>query len=118
VETLKRYGMNAADAEITRVASTWAREFDANSLLILGRAMESYDVTPSLNGIRVPILYVLSRTDVLFPPSLAPGVMSSLRDAGVDASYFEIDSDLGHTASGADAAKWAPALRDFMARLP
>jgi homoserine O-acetyltransferase len=118
VETLKRYGMNAADAEITRVASTWAREFDANSLLILGRAMESYDVTPSLNRIRVPILYVLSRTDVLFPPSLAPGVMSSLRDAGVDASYFEIDSDLGHTASGADAAKWAPALRDFMARLP
>lgn len=118
VETLKRYGMNASDAEITRVASTWAREFDANSLLILGRAMESYDVTPELNRIRVPVLYVLSRTDVLFPPSLAPGVMSSLREAGVDASYFEIDSDLGHTASGADAPKWAPALRDFMARLP
>lgn len=118
VETLKRYGMNASDAEITRVASIWAREFDANSLLILGRAMESYDVTPDLRRIRVPVLYVLSRTDVLFPPDLAPDVMSSLRDAGVDASYFEIDSDLGHTASGADAAKWAPGLRDFMARLP
>jgi len=117
IETLKRYGTDASDAEIERIASAWAREFDANSLLILGRAMENYDVTPELRRIRVPVLYVLSRTDVLFPPSLAPGVMQDLRNAGVDASYFEIDSDKGHLASGADAAKWAPALREFMGRL-
>ena len=117
VETLKRYGMNASEAEITRIATVWANEFDANSLLILGRAMESYDVTPDLHRIRVPVLYVLSRTDELFPPSLAPAVMADLRKAGVDASYFEIDSELGHLASGADAAKWAPALRAFMDRL-
>ena len=79
--------------------------------------MELYDVTPELKRIRVPVLYVLSRTDELFPPSLAPGVMASLREAGVEASYFEIDSELGHLASGADAAKWAPALREFMGRL-
>jgi len=117
VETLKRYGMNASEAEITRLASVWAKEFDANSLLILGRAMEAYDVTPELRRIRVPVLYVLSRTDELFPPSLASEVMDALRGAGVHASYFEIDSDRGHLASGADAAKWAPALREFMARL-
>ncbi len=118
VETLKRYGMDAErEAEITRLASVWANEFDANSLLILGRAMETYDVTPELAKIRVPVLYVLSRTDALFPPSLAPGVISSLRAVRVDASYFEIDSDQGHLASGADAAKWAPALRGFMQRL-
>jgi homoserine O-acetyltransferase len=118
VETLKRYGMGPdREAEITRAATAWAKEFDANSLLILGRAMESYDVTPDLARIRVPVLYVLSRTDELFPPSLAPGVMQSLRKAGVDATYFEIDSDQGHLASGADAAKWAPALREFMQRL-
>ena len=117
VETLKRYGMDASDAEITRIASVWAREFDANSLLILGRAMEAYDVTPELHRIRVPVLYVLSRTDELFPPSLAPDVIQMLRDAGVTASYFEIDSDKGHLASGADAAKWAPVLREFMAKL-
>jgi homoserine O-acetyltransferase len=117
VETLQRYGMNASEAEITRLASVWANEFDANSLLILGRAMEAYDVTPELHRIRVPVLYVLSRTDELFPPSLAPGVMDDLRKAGVEADYFEIDSDNGHLASGADAAKWAPALRDFMRAL-
>jgi homoserine O-acetyltransferase len=117
IETLKGYGMAAADAEIERVAAVWAREFDANSLLILGRAMEVFDVTPDLRRIRVPLLYVLSRTDALFPPGLAPEVMDLLQKAGVTATYFEIDSDKGHLGSGADAAKWAPALRDFMARL-
>jgi homoserine O-acetyltransferase len=128
VETLKGYGMDASlaarfpdpaarEAEIVRLATPWASEFDANSLLILGRAMESYDVTPQFPRIRVPVLYVLSRTDALFPPSLAPGVIAGLRGAGVDADYFEIDSDHGHLASGADAAKWAPVLRDFMRRI-
>jgi homoserine O-acetyltransferase len=118
IETLKRYGMEAArEAKIVRLAAEWAKEFDANSLLILGRAMESFDVTPEMAKIRVPVLYVLSRTDVLFPPSLAPGVIDRLCKAGVDATYFEIDSDQGHLASGADAAKWAPALREFMQRV-
>jgi homoserine O-acetyltransferase len=74
-------------------------------------------VTPDLRRIRVPLLYVLSRTDALFPPGLAPEVMDLLQKAGVAATYFEIDSDKGHLASGADAGKWAPALREFMARL-
>jgi homoserine O-acetyltransferase/O-succinyltransferase len=113
MDTLRRYGM-ADEATIRRAAEQWANVFDANSLLILGDAMEAYDVTEKLGRITVPVLYVLSRTDALFPPDRAPAVMQALRDAGVDATYFEIDSDKGHLASGADAAKWAPALRDFM----
>ena len=128
VDTLTRYGMAdslaarfpdkaAADAELHRIAAAWAEAFDANSLFILGRAMEDYDVASRFDRIRVPVLYVLSRTDALFPPSLAPGVMEGLKKAGVDATYFEIDSDHGHLASGADADKWAPALRAFMTKL-
>jgi homoserine O-acetyltransferase len=115
-ETLRRYGMTDETA-IRRAAIQWATVFDANSLLILGRAAEAYDVTAELDRIRVPVLYVLSRTDALFPPERAPGVMQALRDAGVEAAYFEIDSDKGHLASGADGGKWAPALRDFMRRV-
>ena len=104
-------------AELHRIATAWADGFDANSLFILGGAMETYDVAARFHQIKVPVLYVLSRTDALFPPSLAPGVMSDLKQAGVDAAYFEIDSDHGHLASGADADKWAPALRAFMTKL-
>jgi len=128
VDTLTRYGMAnslaarfptkaEADAELHRIASAWADVFDANSLFILGRAMETYDVVSRFDRIKVPVLFVLSRTDALFPPSIAPEVMAGLKQAGVDASYFEIDSDHGHLASGADADKWAPALRAFMTKL-
>jgi homoserine O-acetyltransferase len=57
---------------------------------------------------------VLCRTDRLFPPSIAPAVMHDLAAAGVDARYFEIDSDLGHSASGPEHAKWSPVLREFL----
>ncbi|MSP01721.1 MAG: alpha/beta fold hydrolase [Acetobacteraceae bacterium] len=128
VDTLRRYGMadslaarfptkDEAEAELHRIASTWADGFDANSLFILGRALETFDVSARFGRIKVPVLYVLSRTDALFPPSIAPGVMAGLKQADVDAAYFEIDSDHGHLASGADADKWAPALRAFMTKL-
>jgi homoserine O-acetyltransferase/O-succinyltransferase len=39
-----------------------------------------------------------------------------LHKAGVAATYIEIGSEKGHLASGADAGKWAPALRGVMRR--
>jgi len=41
-------------------------------------------------------------------------VMPALKAAGVDADYFLLDSDYGHSASGLDWQKWAPRLREFM----
>jgi homoserine O-acetyltransferase/O-succinyltransferase len=123
-ETLRRYGIEAElaprfpdpaarDVEIHEIARRWAAAFDGHSLIVLGRAMTHFDATPKLGRIKARVLYVLSRTDKLFPPSLAPDVMKALSLAGVDARYFEIDSPHGHLASGTDAAKWEPALRTF-----
>lgn len=127
-ETLRGYGIEqelavrfperaARDAEIARIARAWAAEFDAHSLLVLGRASNAFDAQAQVARIRARVLYVLSRSDALFPPSLAPTVLAALRCAGVAARYEEIDSPHGHLASGTDAAKWAPALRAFMAEL-
>ena len=128
MDTLNRYGTREILAATIRdpaeretrmreMAERWAREFDPNSLVTLRKAMVRFDAEPDLAKIRARVLYVLSRTDVLFPPRLAPDVMARLRAAGVDATYVEIDSDFGHLASGADCAKWAPALRAFFERL-
>lgn len=128
VGTLVRYGIHellagdfpdfaARQAEIERRARQWATEFDANSMIALGRAMARFNLQDELARIKARVLYVLSRTDKVFPPSLAPAVMAQLREAGVRAEYFEIDSELGHAASGLDGAKWAPRLVDFMALL-
>jgi hypothetical protein len=42
-----------------------------------------------------------------------PGGDEQLATAGIDARYFEIDSELGHSASEPEYAKWSPVLRRF-----
>jgi homoserine O-acetyltransferase/O-succinyltransferase len=126
--TLKTYGIETRlrdtltdpdeiEAAIREEATQWARGFDANSLLILAKALRGFDVTGELGKIKAGVLYVLSRTDRLFPPELAPGVMAGLKAAGVNADYVLLDSDYGHSASGRDAHKWTPRLRQFMESL-
>jgi homoserine O-acetyltransferase/O-succinyltransferase len=128
VRTLRRYGQNEVlaarfpdqaqrDARIREMAEAWAKQFDPNSMVLLRKAAMRFDAERDFAQIRAKVLYVLSRTDRLFPPSIAPGVMAKLAKAGVDARYVEIDSDFGHSASGADWQKWAPALKDFLASL-
>ena len=128
IETLKRYGIEASltrrgvaptqyEAAIRELAGNWARNWDANSLLILRRALLGFDTRPDFGRIKAKVLYVLCRTDALFPPKIAPAVIDALRAAGVEARYFEIDSDLGHSSSGPEHAKWSPVLREFLAPL-
>jgi homoserine O-acetyltransferase len=128
IETLKRYGIEASlaarypdpaarEAAIRALATNWAKNWDANSLLILRRALLGFDTRPDFAKIKAKVLYVLCRTDALFPPKIAPGVMQALETAGVEARYFEIDSELGHTSSGPEHAKWSPVLREFLAPL-
>ena len=67
---------------------------------MLRKASVRFDAEKDMPKIKARVLYVLSRTDKLFPPSIAPDVMARLKAAGVSADYFEIDSDFGHSASG------------------
>ena len=100
-----------------QLAEGWARQFDPNSMIALRKAAVKFDAERDFPRVRAKVLYVLSRTDKLFPPSIAPGVMDKLSRARVDAKYFEIDTELGHSASGPESAKWAPTLKEFIAGL-
>jgi homoserine O-acetyltransferase/O-succinyltransferase len=128
METLKRYGIEAVigsdhpnpelrEARIRRQAEAWAREFDAHSLVVLRKASVRFDAQRDFNTIRAKVLYVISRTDQLFPPSMGARVMGRLQAAGVEATYVELDSNFGHLASGREADQWAPALQAFLERL-
>ena len=79
--------------------------------------MLGFDTRPDFARIKAKVLYILCRTDALFPPKIAPAVMTALGEAGVSARYFEIDSDLGHSSSGPEHAKWSPVLREFLTPL-
>jgi len=129
VATLQRYGVEAElaarfpqaearAAEVQRLAREWAQAFDAGSLVTLARAAEGFDVRARLGELRAPLLWVLSRSDAVFPPALAHELAPKLDAVGARWSYLELDSDFGHLASGADAALWADALREFMDTAP
>src|SRR5207244_4389072 len=105
VATLKRYGIDeqlaaqfpdkaAREAEIRKRAETWSKVFDGNSLVALRKASVRFDAEKDVARIKAKVLYVLSRTDKLFPPSIAPDVMAKLKAAGVTADYYELDSEL------------------------
>src|SRR5260221_10096560 len=126
--TLKTYGIETRlratmsdpeqiEAAVRTEAARWAESFDANSLITLAKALRGFDVTAQLGKIKSKVLYILSPTDKLVPPELAASVMPALKAAGVDADYFLLDSEYGHSASGLDAHKWAPRLREFMESL-
>ncbi len=83
IDTLKRYGTREIlaasvpdpadrEARMREMAERWAREFDPNSLVTLRKAMVRFDAERDLAKIRARVLYVLSRTDVLFPPGWPP----------------------------------------------
>jgi homoserine O-acetyltransferase len=128
METLRRYGIDAVlgtshpdpeerEARIRRQAEAWARRFDAHSLVVLRKASVRFDAQRDFGAIKSKVLYVLSRTDQLFPPAMGARVMGRLQAAGVDATYVEINTDYGHLASGREAEQWAPALQRFLERL-
>jgi homoserine O-acetyltransferase len=128
IETLKRYGIDAnlaprypdpaeREAAIRDQAAAWAAKWDANSLIILRRALLGFDTRPDFAKIKAKVLYILCCTDNLFPPKIAPGVMDALAAAGVEARFFELDSDLGHSSAGPEHAKWSPTLREFLVPL-
>ncbi len=79
--------------------------------------LRRFDAEKDFPRMKAKLLYVLCTTDKRFPPSIAPVVMAKLKAAGVEAEFFELTSELGHVASGLDAAKWAPTLQAFLERV-
>lgn len=102
---------------LERTARDWAREFDANSLVTLTRALSGFDVERQLHRIRARFLYVLADTDELYPASIGAETMRKLAAAGVDAEYLEVKSALGHYATTEEPEKWVPAARRFLQEL-
>ena len=127
VATLKNYGIEAQvgprfpdpaarEAEIRRLATPWAQAFDGNSLVTLRRAAVDFDAQKDFARIRAKVLYALTTTDRLFPPSIAPAVMQRLAEARVDASFFEIRNEFGHIGANVDSPDWVPTLAAFIAK--
>jgi homoserine O-acetyltransferase/O-succinyltransferase len=80
------------------------RRFDANSYLLLTKAMDLHDMArgrggyhPAFERLRdIRLLSVGISSDILYPPHQAREITQLARSAGVDADYAEIESPHGH----------------------
>lgn len=81
------------------------RRFDANSYLVLTKAMDLHDIGRGRGGIeaamarvRCPVVTVGVSSDILYPAHQAAEVAALVRTAGVPAHYHHLESPHGHDA--------------------
>ncbi len=81
------------------------RRFDANSYLVLTKAMDLHDVGRGRGGVeaamrrlRCPLLAVGVTSDILYPAHQSAALAAQAVAAGVPAGYRELDSPHGHDA--------------------
>ena len=104
--------------------SIFTSRFDANSYLVLSKAMDTFDLAQgngsassleaALGRIRARLLLVGISSDWLFPANDVKELFRLARAHGVEASYAELDSSHGHDGFLAEAAQLAPVIEAFL----
>lgn len=98
--------------------------FDANSYVCVSRAIDLHDISRGYGSleaayrrIKARCLLIGIRSDFLFPPASIQQTMAEMRAAGVDARYWEMDSEYGHDAFLEEQTKLDEPIRQFLAEL-
>lgn len=97
------------------------RRFDANSYLLLTKAMDLHDVARGRGGvaaamsrIRCPVLSMGIRSDALYPTYQQRGICELVGAGGARAEYVELDSAHGHDAFLIETAQLSEATAAFL----
>jgi homoserine O-acetyltransferase len=101
-----------------------ARRFDANSYLVINRAMDLHDVGRGRGGmeralarITAPVLTLAIDSDTLYPPYQQELIHETLSSLGADATHVQISSPDGHDAFLLEADAVGEALLPFLSQI-
>jgi len=102
-----------------------ARRFDANSYLLLTKAMDLHDLgrgrggeAAALRRISAPVLSFGITSDILYPPHQQRALVDGIEAVGGTARYVEIDSPHGHDAFLIEFEQVAAGLVPFLESTP
>ena len=100
------------------------RRFDANSYLLLTKAMDLHDLgrgrgglVPALTRITVPVAAMGITSDILYPAYQSREIVEAVNAAGGDAEYIETDSPHGHDAFLLEFDQVGESLTKFLHRI-
>ncbi len=91
----------------------FTRRFDANSLLVLTRAIDYYDLQ-SLEASETSYLFTSFTTDWIYPTHQSERLHRMAHEAGCPSRHVEIDLPYGHDAFLLDGEKQGALLREFL----
>jgi len=101
-----------------------ARRFDANSYLIVNKAMDLHDLGRGRGGlegalrrVQVPVLNVSVSSDRLYPPHLQRLTHDALGSLGHRTEHHLIESPQGHDGFLLETDRVGPLVTDFLARV-
>jgi homoserine O-acetyltransferase len=101
---------------------TFTRRFDANSYLIITKAMDNFHQAngyeseqAALERIKARVLLVGISSDWLFPAEEVKSLAGRMRDAGVEVEYAELQSSHGHDGFLAEPQSFALIVRQSLA---
>lgn len=97
------------------------RRFDANTYLVLTKAMDLHDIGRGRGGLdvayrrlRAPMVTVGVSSDILYPPGHSQVMAADARRAGAAASYHELVSPHGHDGFLIEARAVSDVLGPFL----
>ena len=100
------------------------RRFDANSYLLIGKAMDLHDVARgrgdlrhAMSRITAPTLAMGISSDILYPKYQQEQICNLVAAAGIPAEYAEIVSPHGHDAFLIEHDQVGDPIADFLARV-
>jgi homoserine O-acetyltransferase len=98
------------------------RRFDANSYLVIGKAMDLHDVArgrgsvgAAMGRVKARALTIGINSDLLYPPYQQEHIHAVLQANGSPSDYVEVDSPHGHDAFLINVDQIAPPIAKFLA---
>jgi homoserine O-acetyltransferase len=100
----------------------FSKTFDANSYILMTKAMDSFDpakdfdndLVKCLQSIQAKLLIASFDSDWLFPKEYGLEIQMSAIKAGIDSAYIELGGDYGHDSFLFYSDQYAAALKNFL----
>ena len=116
-EELSQWGRYQIESYLDHHGQKLVRRFDANSFLVLSKAMDLHDtgrhrggVEAVLGALRVPVLTASVTSDILYPAYQQAAMAEMINAGGGDCAYHVVDSPQGHDGFLLESAFLGPLI--------
>ena len=100
----------------------FAKTFDANSYILMTKAMDSFDpakgfdndLVACLQNAQAKLLIASFDSDWLFPKEYGLDIQMSAIKAGINSTYIELEGDYGHDSCLFHSDRYSAALKNFL----